>query len=236
MGTDHDTANLYAAGVTVQELYWGRIFRGDEAALVAAGLVQSEWLPGKPGSNKVSITVVFEDGKARLLVGKGRGTSRGDYIKIMREGKDRYLVSKKYSHAEIESRDIQDKIREARDKEAKKMAELPANFNAYRAEILGVAEMFLDGIRIVATSPENSGYSFAHDFLAVFDIAAGQILGAIQTGKIDFDRAQRSAVIAKIHHNATEEKRKADPEFSAFLEATLASAKAAIHASNGGAK
>lgn len=104
MANRDDTAKLYATGVTVEELYWVRIFKGSEASLVEAGLVESEWLPGKPGSNKGSITVVFEDGKARLLVGKGRGTKRGDYINIMRTGKDRYWVSKRRSHAEIESR------------------------------------------------------------------------------------------------------------------------------------
>lgn len=68
MANRNDTAKLYD-GVEAEEYSWGHIFKGSETALVAAGLVQPEWLPGKPGGNKYSTVVVFEeDGKGHLLV------------------------------------------------------------------------------------------------------------------------------------------------------------------------
>lgn len=106
MADSNNTAKLSTLGVKVEEFHWGEIFNGSEAALVAAGLVQSEWLPGKPGNNKISNVVVFEDGKARVLVGRGRST--GDRVNIKRTAKDRYEVWKEYSEDEIESRNLKD--------------------------------------------------------------------------------------------------------------------------------
>ncbi|GBL45260.1 hypothetical protein SFMTTN_1067 [Sulfuriferula multivorans] len=127
---------------------------------------------------------------------------------------------------------IANNLKKIRENEAKELAKLSANSDEYRTSILECAEWFLEAIRHAATSGKESGYSLAPDFLAAFDIAAGQILGAIQSGTINFDSAKRSAAIAKINQQATEERREADPEFAAFLGATLMSAKAAIATSN----
>lgn len=102
MANRNDTAKLHD-DLKVEEYSWGRIFKGSEAALVAAGLVQSEWLPGKPGGNKVSTVVVFEeDGKGHLLVGGHAG--KREHLNIKRAGKNSYCVWKSFSPAEVECR------------------------------------------------------------------------------------------------------------------------------------
>lgn len=149
MADSNNTAKLSALGVKVEEFHWGEIFKGSEAALVASGLVQSEWLPGKPGNNKTSNVVVFEDGKTRVLVGMGRST--GDHISIKRLAKDRYEVYKDYSEAEIESRNLKEAWKLAKlARERDYLAEWKTNVIALTNNIEELAE----GKRVFTGYPE----------------------------------------------------------------------------------
>src|ERR1700674_4137988 len=64
----------------VQETY-GDIFTGSAAALVAAGIVQQDQLPGQPGMNKYTITLNGHGGHG------GRYKDPGpDYLQVGRRG------------------------------------------------------------------------------------------------------------------------------------------------------
>lgn len=82
--------------------WWGPIFYGDEAAIVAAQLVDPMWLPGRPGNNKLSQSVVFENGGALLIRGKGRGRPYGSkqWINISRDNASNLRVSRPWTDSE----------------------------------------------------------------------------------------------------------------------------------------
>lgn len=65
---------------------------GRAEALSGAGLIDMAWLPGKPGNNKVSQTVVFGDGVAAPYRGNPKGRNLGNHIRIMRVRGHRFKV------------------------------------------------------------------------------------------------------------------------------------------------
>lgn len=48
----------FTLGVLRRECPWADEYKGDEGALVAAGLVPSGWFPGRPGMRKVRVTIL----------------------------------------------------------------------------------------------------------------------------------------------------------------------------------
>jgi hypothetical protein len=46
---------------------------GSADALVSAGFIRSDWLPGLLGNNKTQQTITFEEGGPRLMLGNRRG-------------------------------------------------------------------------------------------------------------------------------------------------------------------
>lgn len=65
---------------------------GRAEALSGAGLIDMAWLPGMPGNNKVSQTVIFCDGVAAPYRGNPKGRNLGNYIRIMRASGHRFEV------------------------------------------------------------------------------------------------------------------------------------------------
>lgn len=65
---------------------------GRAEALSGAGLIDMAWLPGMPGNNKVSQTVVFGDGVAAPYRGNPKGRNLGNHIRIKRAPGHRFEV------------------------------------------------------------------------------------------------------------------------------------------------
>lgn len=67
---------------------------GTAEALTELGLIEPAWLPGLPGNNKVSQTVIFGDGGPSLRIGhKGHpAKSLGPYVYVQKSGKNRFMV------------------------------------------------------------------------------------------------------------------------------------------------
>jgi hypothetical protein len=86
------TEMRFAFGVSVKDFGWRKMYTGRENALVSAGVVNSEWFPGKEGNNKHSVTLVRDDGAVRMVPsGQCR---RGDKrICIRRSSKGMFIVS-----------------------------------------------------------------------------------------------------------------------------------------------
>ncbi len=74
---------LYAPGVSLVQSVWVDEYLGSLEALVAAGLVQADRVPGAPGQNKVSI-MLRPDGQPRSANKRG---SRAGCKRITRRGK-----------------------------------------------------------------------------------------------------------------------------------------------------
>ncbi|MGB0218806.1 MAG: hypothetical protein ACPGJF_05685 [Sinimarinibacterium flocculans] len=110
-----------SAGVAVINAPWCRIFDGDRDALIAAGLIRAEWLPGQPGRGRFRQTL-FIDGNGRVDY---RDSTRGGgasteyeaggrtWVRIERKSKRRYGVWRSYMDCEqmirrqaIEQREI----------------------------------------------------------------------------------------------------------------------------------
>lgn len=68
-------AQISDPAIQVQRQDWGFIYRSCEAALVAAGLARPEWFPGKPGNNKVSQYIFFDERGAPVVHARGKGSN-----------------------------------------------------------------------------------------------------------------------------------------------------------------
>jgi len=97
----------FIGGVRIERHWWGDCFTGTGEELVGLGVVTADMLPGAPGRNKWSVTF-----------GK-RG--KPGHIRIIREGKYRFNVSRRISDEEIERR-----------KAMKKKDHLPGSWDAVR--------------------------------------------------------------------------------------------------------
>lgn len=65
---------------------------GHAEALSGARLLEMAWLPGTPGNNKVSQTVIFGDGVAEPYRGNPKGRNLGHHIRIRRTSGHRFEV------------------------------------------------------------------------------------------------------------------------------------------------
>lgn len=65
---------------------------GHAEALSGAGLIEMAWLPGMPGNNKISQTVIFGDGVAKPYRGNPKGRNLGHHIRIRRTSGHRFEV------------------------------------------------------------------------------------------------------------------------------------------------
>lgn len=111
-------------GVNKREFVGGDEFIGTGEALSAAGLIQTNQLPGQPGMRKVAVTI-HPDG----TVASGNPTANDEEARlegakrITKNGKTRYLVTVNISHEEEERRRCAH--RQEGDEWEKRMAALP---------------------------------------------------------------------------------------------------------------
>lgn len=116
-----DDPSSYAGGhlVTTGESLWYRCFIGIESALVQAGLVQSEWLPGKPGNLKtVAYIYVRLDGS---WYRGGREADADRSVNITRRGKTRFEVVWHPSARERSIMEHQERLKEQEKRECREL-------------------------------------------------------------------------------------------------------------------
>ena len=97
-------AEQHLIGITVTNWRYQREFAGTESALIRAGIVESSWLPGRPGRNRWSQGVVFNGDVPEFVFGRGSALTykaKGrPYIRILRVSTDRYSVTRPYRENE----------------------------------------------------------------------------------------------------------------------------------------
>lgn len=233
MAARDDTQKYHAPGVTVREYQHAQYFNGSEDALVDAGVVQREWLPGQPGNNKYSVRLVLEGDKYRMLTNRyERVADESAEISIKRLKKDGYQVNKPRSASEKERfkctealQERQEALQEARDKESKAISYLPSNAEAMREQSLDLVRRLSNGVgRVLVDHKANGGYAFGPEFLTELDIVFKRLLGAIGAHTIYFNADERDKQVMEIKRKTID----VDPDFYAFMSSTLALAKASI--------
>lgn len=125
-------------GVGIDELPWGNLYRGTAEALIAAGLVRLDQLPGQPGRGRTT-TAYFADGTMSTL-GRGRKPPDGPGCMLIRKtSARRYSVYIDADEAEIERRRVQyEKGRQRRQQEH--TAQLERERNREAAAKAGMSE------------------------------------------------------------------------------------------------
>lgn len=211
-------------GVTVEELHWGCIYCGDEVSLVNAGLVKAEWLPGKPDNPKVSLRVALVNGTMQVLPTRCVATREQEenLLSIARRNKTKYEVWKRFPAEEIDRRKRREKIEKLHEDKAKRIAEFPADHEAFRKRQLHYVGAILEALRRSFVEADG-GYSFGQDLVIDFDIMAEQLLEMINDGRVYFSQEKRREAIARIESKALADY----PRFASFMTTTLAVAKAA---------
>lgn len=190
-----DSVAHYAAGVVMEKSENGDRFIGTESALIAAGLAESDWFPGKPGNNTTSQTIVFDKTcEPCLLKGRGnrvKGDDRFNCITISRSNhyRDCYTVRKcltKEQHLELKR---EEKIkweewdRKRQEAEFERTNPKPLSLGEFRSKCVNYTTFSLELIR--ATMDESgirynteSMARISHAYAEIFDVLAG---GGVQS-------------------------------------------------------
>jgi len=189
-------------GLTLDEHRWGRIYKGDETSLVAAGLVFSEWLPGKSGNPKLTLRVAPVNGSMQVLPSRSYASEkqREGMISIRRRGKSKYEVWICHSAEEQEKLEMLEKIKAAHEAKAERLAWLPANADEYRQNQIEHTSFFKKIIPV-----RLGGYGFSDDFLSEFDNRIDDLIQAAQQAQVYFDPDERKEAIAEIERRVMED-------------------------------
>lgn len=118
---------------------WGLIVTGTAESLVAAGIVRHEWLPGYPGNNKTSLTVILDEATPRLTTGT-RSCHGSGTLNLSRRNSREFDVRVPWSEAdESRQREFFADLRRQRP--------LPAPFHPGDAGVIAWAEIFAAAAR-----------------------------------------------------------------------------------------
>lgn len=220
-------------GLKVEEYWWGKYYRGSDAAFVAAGLIKPEWFPGLPGNAKCSVRVGMIEGQMRMLPRLAIPTNEQRYnglISITKVGKRRFEVRIHFSKEEMERRSEEEQ-RQARMKEIERLhsakqraledaPKSPQDFRESRANLIKTC---LEGVLNLFQRHDN-GYHYSREVIEEARDLIYDLYALAKDGKVYFDPKRQQYFLDDLEEKAE----KAHPEFSAFMKATLAVGKAAL--------
>lgn len=186
----------YAVGVVMEKSKYGNLFIGTEGALIAAGLAEADWFPGKPGNNTTSQTIVFDKTGPCLLKGRGnraKGDDRFNRITISRSNpyKDCYTVQKcltKEQHYElkrknkIEREELSKKLdRERQAEKFERANPKPLSLGEFRSKCTHYATFSLELIR---ATMDDSGIRYNIESMSGINHAYAEIFAVLAGGGI----------------------------------------------------
>lgn len=167
---------------------------GRAEALCGAGLIDMDWLPGRPGNNKVSQTVVFGDGVAAPYRGNPKGRTLGNCIRIMRAPGHRFKVEIPATPGQTERLeallrqyyDRLDKERERHQRDEAIKAEAAEMRNKSQADVRDYIHSLLRGLTGLADSyVRHAGFRIDPASERIFGQHVAILHGVIQNAAVE---------------------------------------------------
>jgi hypothetical protein len=184
-------ATLAPSEIAIAKHTWGNYYVGTGDALVAAGIVTADMLPGQPGRNKTCVTI-------------GRQRHRRvppDYVQIKKLNSKHFAVDKGISDVERLSREHAN--------ERAKLAEQERNFRRQAEYSL---QLFFGALR--NTFLQDDGFGYSDKTLAEFECLADQIEHLILNSEIAYSLDGSDRVAAA----SMREPHKDDKQLQGFLQ------------------
>lgn len=171
-----------------EEFPWGLMLWGTADALVDAGLVQRELLPGQPGQNRFSCTI------------GERGTPGA--ISVMKRSARIFQLSLPFSEeerrrkrAEVEKSSAN--TAKTTERTERELASIPRTAQQYKNDCAEHLNRFIKVVRQVnLTRNKFSGFQLSESTLRKFDAAVDRLLDLILDGDTWFDSRLQDQVIA----------------------------------------
>lgn len=219
-----DNFRLFAPGVRVTEYLYNNEYSGTAEALISAGLVRANQLPGQPGMAKSCVT--FYDDKR---VAPGKQSERDEkFLRIQTAGKkftvtqgvskeveaDRRLIAIAERKAAQEAEQVAATSRAAAEREIaqnKMMAEftlstLPTSPNDYRKKLITDCDFYAGIVRDRMTpkkgsgfdlfSAGTSGFSLDESVITEFNDLVNEIRELISNASVQFNSPRQREIIS----------------------------------------
>lgn len=193
-------------------------YTGTAEALIEAGLIRADQLPGLPGVNKGQRTFmpdgrdVHKGQNYRYLPGARRIVKRGRRfavdVVVDEDEQKRRLADR---HAQLEAdreqmerdRRLADKVKQAREAgmtlEEWALRGIPKSKAEFLERRIGSADAIIDTLRsFMSGEVSGGGYSFEPAVLARFDMLAGRLRALIAGGAVRFDQAAHERAITNL--------------------------------------
>jgi hypothetical protein len=217
----------------IGEYWWGKLYRGSEADLIASGLVKPEWLPGKPGNPKHTAHLGLIDGSMKVIPYLSIPDSerrKKTAVSISKEGK-RFLVRIHFSEEEqqrIEEESqrqrLKEKIERQHAEKKKYLDDLPKSPDQFSAKRSRILNGMLGHLFNHYFCRADGGYHYSLEVIEKARDLITEIIEFAEEGKVYFDKVRYQYALDDIEESTV----KAHPEFSAFMATTLAIGKVAL--------
>lgn len=211
-------------------------YKGTETQLVEAGLVKAEWLPGKNGNARTTTRVGLIEGEMRLLPFKVMATrfqEKNGLIHIWKYGKTQFQLQIGKTEEETEraiERENEERARQAvREKverihaeKKRKLDAAPKRPEDFRESRTSILKSLLEGVFNLYRRADN-GYHYSRDVIEQAHNLLCDLFELAEDGKVYLDPKRQQYFLDDLEEKAE----KADPDFAAFMKATIAIGKAA---------
>lgn len=192
--------------VKIEKSDFTTCYRGSGAALVQAGLVRSDQLPGPNGPRKRS--AVYYDGEP---ASRGRAFPRDErYMKVTLLARDEFEVLVPHSRDECERVDLHLQAdlaarcaaADARALAISQLASLPDSREAYKSKVVADLEHHLEYAVSLLQASHRHGYRFDERALQQVMAAASQLRAAVQGGRVVFDARRHDLALTELSDRA----------------------------------
>lgn len=204
----HSTENVEVPtdDLRVIEEDFGTRYLGSGQALVRAGLVRREQLPGPNGPRRRS--AVYYGGEP---ASRGRTYPHDErYMRVELVGRDLFSVwvwCSKAKREAVEARLTARRIEaascdEERARAAAWLSRIPASTESYKSDAAETVASFLNAALSIVQASDRHGYSFDEKALQQVLAAASRLRAAIQGGGVVFDARRHERVVADLRERA----------------------------------